>query len=124
MKRMIVLGAAVLMAMPVFAEEPAAPPAPNVDQVLSDLAKIGPDALVARVNELKAAIAAKEKEAADLAAQSEAKKKEAEALKAQVATIEGFTKAVTAAMAPPPEKPAEPAPAAEAKPEETAKAED
>lgn len=119
------LCAAALIAPAAIAEEeakPAEPQGPNIDKVLEELSKIGPEALVARVNELKAQVAAKEKEATDAQAAADAKKAEVAALKAKIATIENFTKAVTAAMAPPAEQPKAEAPPAEAKPAEAEKA--
>jgi peptidoglycan hydrolase CwlO-like protein len=90
-----------------------APAAPNLDTVLSDLAKIGPDQLIAHVDALK-------KQIGDLKAESEAAQKKAAeleaqstAVKAQVETIEKFIASVQTAMAPPAPAPApaEPAPA-------------
>tara|TARA_R110001592_G_scaffold153370_4_gene381783 strand:- start:1378 stop:1806 length:429 start_codon:yes stop_codon:yes gene_type:complete len=88
-----------------------APAAPNLDAVLTDLAKIGPDQLITHVEALKAEIGtlkaeseAATKKAAELEAQSAA-------VKAKVETIEKFIASVQVAMAPP-----APAPAPEAAP--------
>lgn len=126
----LLLAIGMVMAAPaVYAEEAAAeekpaeaapaeePAGPNVDKVLEELATIGPEALVARVKEMQAQVDAKQKEAADLRAKAEAAQAEAEALKQRIATIEGFTKAVNDAMAPPAEEQVAEKPAEEAKAE-------
>ena len=91
----VLLLAVVAMSTSVVAED--APAQPNLDAVLSDLAKIGPDQLIAHVEalkkqigDLKAEAEAATKRAAELEAQSAA-------VKAQVETIEKFIGAVAAA---------------------------
>ncbi|MBX3179768.1 MAG: hypothetical protein KF886_20635 [Candidatus Hydrogenedentes bacterium] len=107
--------AAGLAAPRAIAED--APAEPNLDAVLTDLAKIGPDQLVAHVEALR-------KQVGDLKAEAEAATKRAAELEAQsaavkqrVETIEKFMAAVTASMAPAPEAKPEEAPAPEAKAE-------
>lgn len=104
------LAAAALMVGPVTAqaEEAAAPAA---DTVLQELAKIGPDALVTHVQQLKDKIG-------KLNADADAARKQAESLDAQsaevqkrVQTIEAFVANLSAAMQPPPPPAPEPAPA-------------
>lgn len=92
-----------------FAEEAAAP---NADTVLSDLAAIPPEALAARVQELKAMLGAIETEAGDLAKQSEAAQAEAGALDARYKTVAAALDALLKA-ATPAEPMAEAQPAAE-----------
>jgi hypothetical protein len=104
------------------APAPEAPPAPNPDAVLEEIAKIGPEALFARINELK-------QQLDSLAAEAEAARLRAEETAAQYAAVrakvEAFEKLMAsfqAAMTPPAE--AAPAPEqmamAEAAPTEAA----
>lgn len=105
-------GLLAALAVPLAATAEDAPAEPNLDAVLNDLAKIGPEQLIAHVESLKAQVGtlkteaeAATKRAAELEAQSAA-------VKQRVETIEKFMGAVAAAMAPP-----APAPAPEAKAE-------
>lgn len=122
-----VLLAAIVM-VPVHAEDPSV-----LDKVIADLAKVGPDALLARVKELKDKSVALNKEAAGLRTKADQLDAQAATLKAQVDAVEKFTTELAKAMAPPPApaptpaapaatpapapaKPAEPAPAKPAAP--------
>lgn len=115
-----IMVAAIVSAAPLrgYAEEAAAP-AP--DAVLTELAKIGPDALVSHVQQLKDKIG-------KLKADAEAARQQAASLEAQsadvqkrVQTIEQFVANLSAAMNPPAEeKPAEAPPAEEQKAEAAA----
>lgn len=109
MKR-VALGLALLalMASPVVqAEEPAKP---SVDQIVKDIAAIGPDALLARVKQLKDEAANLNKAAGELRKQADGLDGQANALRAQIAAVEKFTTELVNAMAPP-APPAAPAPA-------------
>ena len=121
MRRVLIIAAVTLTAAGSWGQEAA--PAPDVNQVIEQMAAVGPEALLARVKELKSAEQGLVKQAGDLRAQADQKDKEAEALRARIAAVEKFTAALAAAMAPPPlpelakEAKAEPAPApAEAAP--------
>ncbi len=101
------------------AQEPAKP---DVDAVVEQIAAIGPEALVARVKELKAAEGNLKQEAVQLRQQADAKDKEAEAIRNRVAAVEKFLTDLNAVMNPqPPAEPAaqpaaDPAPAPAAEP--------
>ncbi len=99
---------AALMALPVAADEA---PKPDVNKVIEEIAAVGPDALLARVQELKASERQLKKQAADLRKQADQKEAEAARLRQRIAAVEKFTSELVAAT-----KPAEPKPAPEAKP--------
>ncbi len=101
------IAAALLMSGAAWTDEA---PKPDVNKVIEDMAAIGPEQLLARVNELKAAEQEYVKQAADLRAQADQKDAEVAALRARIAAVEKFTTELAAAMAPAPP----PAPAAEA----------
>jgi 2-oxoglutarate dehydrogenase E2 component (dihydrolipoamide succinyltransferase) len=98
------LAAALMAAVGAWAQD--APPAPDVNKVIEDMAAIGPDALLARVKELKAVEQNTVQQAAELRAQADQKDSEANALRARIAAVEKFTAELTAAMTPPAPKPA------------------
>lgn len=83
--------------------EPAAadPAAPTPDAVIAELMKIGPDALAARVAELKTAIEEKTKQAQDLRAQADRLDAETKAFAAQLAALDGHVKALSAVLGTP-----------------------
>lgn len=108
MKKLLI--AAALLAAP-LAWTQDAPPPPDVNAVIEQMAAVGPDALLARVKELKAAEADLVKQAADLRAQADQKDADVNALRARIAAVEKFT-ADLAAMSAPPPPPAEAQPAA------------
>lgn len=99
---------AMLAALPAASEEPAKP---DVNKVIEEIAAVGPEALLARVKELKSAQEQLKKQAADLRKQADQKDAEAKQLQARIAAVEKFTSDLMAAA-----KPAEPKPAPEAKP--------
>jgi len=109
MKKMLI--AAALLAAPIAWTQDAPPP-PDVNAVIEQMAAVGPDALLARVKELKAAEAELLKQAADLRTQADQKDAEVNALRARIAAVEKFTSDLAAMSAPP----APPAPPAEAQP--------
>lgn len=90
--------------------------APNVDTVMDQVAAVGPDALIARVKELKAAEAALKNEAAELRKQADQKDQAAAQMQTRIAAVEKFLTDLNAAMNPAPPAPAEAKPAAEAAP--------
>ncbi len=106
MKKMLI--AAALLAAP-LAWTQDAPPPPDVNAVIEQMAAVGPDALLARVKELKAAEGDLVKQATDLRTQADQKDAEANALRARIAAVEKFTTDLAAMSAPP--APAAPAPA-------------
>jgi len=118
----IAFAAPAAMAQDEEAKAEEAAQGPNVDKVLEELAAIGPEALLKRVDEMKAQVKATEEEAAKLRSQADAKAKEAEALKQRIQTIEKFTADLNKAMNP--EPPKEEQKAAEEKPAEEKKAEE
>lgn len=102
------------------APAPETPPAPNPDAVLEEIAKIGPEALFARINELK-------QQVETLAAEAEAARLRAEEAAAQYAAVrakvEAFEKLMAsfqAALTPPAEAAPEAMAMAEAAPAEAA----
>lgn len=99
---------ALIAAAPAFADEA---PKPDVNKVLEDMAAIGPDALLARVKELRATEQQLKNQAAELRKQADQKDAEAAALRKRIETVEKFTADLVAATKPP-----EPKPAPEAKP--------
>jgi hypothetical protein len=96
------------------------PPKPDVNKVIEDMAAVGPEQLLARVQELKNAEQELIKQAADLRAQADQKDAEVNALRARIAAVDKFTTELAAAMAPAPA--AAPAPVAEAAPAPTPEA--
>lgn len=107
--------AALSLAPQTFAEGEA----PSVDKVITDLAAIGPDALLARVVELKTQVATLTTQANEMRTKAGELDAQAAALTAQIAAVEKFTTELAKAMNPSPPAeatPAEaaPAPAAEA----------
>ena len=89
--------------LPVHAEDP-----PALDKVIADLAAVGPEALLARVKELKAQSVALNKEATDLRTKADQLDAQSTALKQQIAAVEKFTTELAKAMAPPAPAPAPP----------------
>lgn len=100
MKLLIGTIAAALLSLCAFAQD--APPAPDVNKVIEDLATVGPEALLSRVKELKTAEQALKDEAAALRAQADQKDAEAAAARARVEAVERFTNDLATAMAPTP----------------------
>ena len=100
MKRVtVVLMMMALIATPaVLAEDP---PKPSVDQIVKDIAAIGPDALLARVKQLKDEVAKLNGQAGELRKQADGLDGQANALRTQIAAVEKFTNELVAAMAPP-----------------------
>lgn len=98
---------ALLLGFFIFASIPApAQEAPNVDSLLKSLADIGPDALINRVNELKAEAETKSAEAVELRKKAEELDALAVALRQQIETIVKFTTTLVETMAPKPSAPA------------------
>jgi hypothetical protein len=109
------IAAAVLAAPLVWAADaPPAPPAPDVNAVIEQMAAVGPTALLARVKELKAAEAELGTQAKALRQQADQKDAEAAALRGRIAAVEKFTADLAAMAAPAPVTPAAPAAAAAA----------
>lgn len=90
-------------------EQPVAPPeqvvtAPpasaSVDQILQELSTIGPEALAARVNEMKTQSQQLGVQAAELRTKAAELDAQVQAITAQVETVEKFTAALSAAMQP------------------------
>jgi uncharacterized coiled-coil DUF342 family protein len=89
-----------------FSQEAPAP-APDVDAVLQELAKIGPEALVAHVDTLRKQIDDLKNEAAAARTKADELDAQSASAKARVAAVEAFMASVQAAMQPPaPEAPA------------------
>ncbi len=114
------LAALLLLGAPLATGQEEAPAeGPNIDNVLAELAKIGPEALIAHVKKLREDIDRLKQEAE--AARQQAEQLEAQSAQTQkrVLTIEAFMASVGEAMAPPAEEaPAEEVPAEEAPAEE------
>jgi uncharacterized protein (DUF3084 family) len=92
--------------------------APNVDAVMDQVAAVGPDALIARVKELKAAEEQLKKESAELRQQADQKDKAAEQMRTRIAAVEKFLNELNVAMNPQPAPAEEATPAAEEAPAE------
>jgi pyruvate dehydrogenase E2 component (dihydrolipoamide acetyltransferase) len=117
----IILAAALLAAPLVSAQD--APAAPDVNAVIEQMAAVGPEALLARVKELRAAEADLAGQATALRQQADQKDAEAAAVRARIAAVEKFTGELAAMIAPPPAPPAaEAQPAAAPAPAEAAPA--
>jgi len=120
MKKLIF--AAAMFAAPFVAAQDA-PPAPDVNAVIEQMAAVGPEALLARVKELRAAETDLVGQAAALRQQADQKDAEAAAVRARIAAVEKFTGELAAMITPPPAPaPAEAQPAAAPAPAEAAPA--
>ena len=99
MKKLI-LAAAILAAPLAWTQD--APKPPDVNAVIEQMAAVGPEALLARVKELKTAETDLAGQAAALRQQADQKDAEAAALRARIAAVEKFTGDLAAMAAPPP----------------------
>lgn len=100
MKSFLCTAAALLLAFGAAAQD--APESPDVNQVIEDMAAVGPDALLSRVKELKQSEQALKAEADALREQAAQKEAEAEAMRARIQAVEQFTNELATAMSPPP----------------------
>ncbi len=120
MKKLI-LAAAILAAPLASAQDAPAPP--DVNAVIEQMAAVGPEALLARVKELRAVETDLVGQATALRQQADQKDAEAAALRARIAAVEKFTGDLAALTAPPPAPaPVEAQPAAAPAPAEAAPA--
>lgn len=121
MKKLLIV-AAILTAP--FAWTQDAPAPPDVNAVIEQMAAVGPEALLARVKELRTAETDLVGQAAALRQQADQKDAEAAALRARIAAVEKFTGDLAAMIAPPPAAaPVAAQPAAAPAPAEAAPAE-
>ena len=111
MKRIKILVSAsvlVVAADLALAQEEAAKP--NADKVIEELSTVGPEALLTRINELKAQAEKLDAEARALREKSEAMARQATTLRNRVVAVEKFVAAFVNAVKPPAEPPAQPPP--------------